>query len=1469
MKFSYPQSVRWCLDILNVVDDAVILTNISSRIEFLNPAAERLTGWISDDAQGKKIDEVVLLLHHNIRNITGEYLEKVFSGEGTRTLDMDTIFIKGDGLERNISGKILPVIDDEGNIAGAVIILHDSLLVAGPSEINHAAKHLSYTRKEELLQISKIDQQSTELTLHSLFNAIPESLFLMNRQGILLEVNEFFAARFGRSSEECCGLNVYDLLTPDITEHRRKKVEEVLQTGKQVAFENEMDGKWLLHTICPVESSNGEVERMVVFSMDITMLKHSMDNLKAAQYCLDADNKALSKLYEISALFLREGNIEEVFEKVIEAALAISGAEMGNIRLVDPKTGQLKLVSQQGYHHWRLKYHDTNGDENGLSNKQIMFEDKAQDFPVVDENELAEQVAAGIWAVQSTSLRSRNGELLGILATYFHSSSKLENRVLTLLDLLASQTADIIERAEKEDALRQSEEHRRLSQKAAECGSWAWDFQTHLHIWSAELWALYGIDPEGQVPSYELWRSTLHPDDLERVEKLVQESAYTGGELHAEWRVCNHQGNERWLMVRGSTISNAQGKPAKMVGIVIDVTKRKQMDKLLAESNERHQFLFNNILNGVAYCRIIFEDGRPADFIFEEVNARFEILTGLNGLVGKKASEAIPGICESNPELIENFGQVVLSGIADRFEISIDPLHLWLDITAYYTKNGCFAAVFDDITERKLTEKALIESERKFRSITEQMSEMVFIVNANGSLTYVSHAVEKIFGYKPHEVIGHAFNEYLAEEEIPRALAIFHETLQDHLADNIHEFKLRKKDFSFLYAEIHIHYYQDQDSFGMVGLIRDITERKYNEELRIQYEHELLESRQFLQNIYDTVNHSIFVVDVLPDGSYRYKGINQLHETLTGIRNEDISGKTPEELLDPAVASAVVRHYDTCIGDGRSIQYEECLPFKGKMTWWTTLLSPVRNESGRIYRIIGTSTNITDRKLAEEKLKKLSVAVQQSPAVVVITDPLGNIEYINPTFTQHTGYSVAEVIGKNPRILQSGLMAKEVYEELWQTILSGEVWHGEFYNRKKNGELYWEVAVISAIVNNEGAITNFVAVKEDITEKKKLWIELVAAKEKAEESDRLKTAFLANISHEIRTPMNGILGFSELLKDPHLSGAEQAEYIDLIHQSGQRMLTLINDIIDISRIEAGETMLQITETPVNQLLQELHAFFKPQAVQNGLGLSCIAGLSDQESIIVTDSSKLTQILTNLIQNALKFTLEGSIAFGYTAKEHMLEFYVTDTGIGIPPEMNESIFERFRQVDSSITRHHEGSGLGLSISKAYVALLGGTIRVESVPGKGSSFLFTLPYTAPGSLKKPDQYPESQEAIGLPRNLTMLIAEDDEVSALLLQKSLNGENLIIHQARNGREAVRQVEKHPEINIVLMDINMPVMNGLEATRAIKRLQPELPVIAQTAFTAVADKEKAKEAGCAGFITKPINRMELLELIKKLLKR
>ena len=385
--------------------------------------------------------------------------------------------------------------------------------------------------------------------------------------------------------------------------------------------------------------------------------------------------------------------------------------------------------------------------------------------------------------------------------------------------------------------------------------------------------------------------------------------------------------------------------------------------------------------------------------------------------------------------------------------------------------------------------------------------------------------------------------------------------------------------------------------------------------------------------------------------------------------------------------------------------------------------------------------------------------------------------------------------------------------------------------------------------------------------------ELQRAKERAEESDRLKSAFLANMSHEIRTPMNGILGFSELLKNPELTGDEHQEYLCIIEKSGERMLNIINNIVDISKIESGLMKLDIGKSNINEQIEYIYTFFKPELEAKGIGFSFISSLPVSESIIYTDNEKVHAVLINLVKNAVKCTERGTIEFGYLKKGNFLEFYVKDSGIGIPKGRQDAIFERFIKADVTDKMARQGAGLGLSISKAYIEMLGGQIWVESEVGIGSTFYFTLPYDTRdeeivNQKDMRDNNAERDPAAEVP-GLKILIAEDDETSGLLLGIGVKKISKEILKARTGVEAVKIYRDNPDIDLILMDIQMPELNGYEATRQIRQINKDVVIIAQTAYGLSGDREKAIEAGCNDYMAKPIKNDELRSLIQKYFKK
>jgi PAS domain S-box-containing protein len=523
-------------------------------------------------------------------------------------------------------------------------------------------------------------------------------------------------------------------------------------------------------------------------------------------------------------------------------------------------------------------------------------------------------------------------------------------------------------------------------------------------------------------------------------------------------------------------------------------------------------------------------------------------------------------------------------------------------------------------------------------------------------------------------------------------------------------------------------------------------------------------------------------------------------------------------------------------------------------------------------------------KKASETLRKKEeqyrILVEGMNEGLMLTDNNDNILFVNQQTCDITGFSAEELIGEKCAQVLFNPQNREIITEknkLWQKGIKDTY---EVELTRKTHEKVWIRCSGSPVYDEEGQVTGSISVFEDINERKKAEVErnkltqlLITAKEKAEESDRLKSAFLANISHEIRTPMNGILGFAELLKTPELTSDAQKRYIHIIEQSGTRMLNIINDIIDISKIESGQMNINLNATHINQLLRDLLAFFTPEAQRKRLSLSLSAALPDGEKcILLTDHTKLAQILSNLIKNAIKFTKEGSVNFGYeiakspaNRNEGLVEltFYIEDTGVGIPSDQVDLMFERFRQGSFLLTRNYEGAGLGLSISKAFVEMLGGKIWVDSKPGKGSRFSFTLPYTVP---KINDQaQPDHQGQEENQQSICILIADDDENNLMYLGAVLEEETCKLYESCNGKEAIALVKKHPEIDLVLMDLKMPEVDGFEATRQIKKIRPALPVIAQTAYAFPEDQEKARNAGCDEYLSKPIKKQALFEIINK----
>lgn len=513
--------------------------------------------------------------------------------------------------------------------------------------------------------------------------------------------------------------------------------------------------------------------------------------------------------------------------------------------------------------------------------------------------------------------------------------------------------------------------------------------------------------------------------------------------------------------------------------------------------------------------------------------------------------------------------------------------------------------------------------------------------------------------------------------------------------------------------------------------------------------------------------------------------------------------------------------------------------------------------------------DITDRKEAEEELKKLSIAVEQSPASVVITDTLGTIEYVNPAFTSVTGYTYEEAVGQNPRLLKSDQHPPEFYEDLWTTICKKEIWHGEMVNKKKDGSLFWENVSISPILNRSGDISRFLAVKNDISDKKEAEEELEKAKEKAEAATRAKSDFLANMSHEIRTPINAIIGMSHLALKTALT-SKQFDYITKIDHSGKSLLGIINDILDFSKIEAGKLDVEIIDFNLNDVMHNLSNMISVKTQDKDLEL--IFNIHpDTPTQLKGDSLRLGQILLNLTNNAVKFTEDGEILITVQPVEveenkALLKFSVQDTGIGLSESQQRILFQSFQQADTSTSRKFGGTGLGLAISKNLAEIMGGEIGVISEIGKGSTFFFTARF---GRHEK-----NLKKAFVLPEFLTrlnVLVVDDNHTFCLTMKRYLEEFGFSVETINSGIKAIQKIkdtiyDDEKRFDLMFIDWQMPELNGIETFRQIHNqfnleLIPKIILI--TGFGREDIMKQAIEIPLDGFLLKPVTQSLLFDAI------
>ncbi len=929
------------------------------------------------------------------------------------------------------------------------------------------------------------------------------------------------------------------------------------------------------------------------------------------------------------------------------------------------------------------------------------------------------------------------------------------------------------------------------------------------------------------------------------------------------------------------------------------------MNTALAESELNYRSIFDNSTEAIYIMDVngVFIDVNPAatrmyGYKREEiVGSTPEKLSAPDINDMNKTMDLLLKAFKGEPQRFEWWGR--------RKNGDIFPKEIVLNCGKYFGRKVLYAMA-RDITENFQVIEALRESEDKYKSLSDHLPVGIYRTKTDGRLIYTNAALVKMLNYESADELLSMSVYDLYDNPSDRKKQFKASLKTSGVIQS--EFKLRKKSGELIWVKDNSRLLFDKQGVPLYfdGILEDITEAK-------RAESAIKESEANLKAIIENSLESIWSIN----RNYEIQYVNELFaeqfKKTFGIQLT--RGTNILESLPLSLRKLWKERYDRAFKNEHFV-FEDLIDTGSGPVYIEVAMTPIVVDR----KVVGASfygKNVTDKKLAQMQLEYMS---NLRKLLIDLSSSFINLPFIEiePAIKQSLA-NVGEFVGadrayvfdydiKSNTVSNTYEWCKEGIESMINNLqhipfdefhdwsvsqLRGEIIQIDDVSELQDDDLrkFLEMQYIISMLNiplihenNYLGFIGFDCVKEKhifndyekqllqvytqtlVNVKNRIEKEqyLIDAKEKAEESARLKSAFLANMSHEIRTPMNGILGFLGLLKEADLTEENKLAYIDIVTKSGNRLLDTINDIIEISKIETGEMQVNISSVNIPELLAYHHGFFKQQTEQKGLIFNLSNNLPHGLISCMTDRIKLESIISNLLKNAIKFTSKGNIDLGCYLDGNNIVFYVKDTGIGIPADRVDVIFDRFVQADLSNSRPHEGSGLGLSIVKAYLKMLNGKIWVESEPGKGSLFSFSIPSCAATRIEnnvKVVDIHDVQES-----GKTILIAEDDYASYLYLERLLAGNDLKIIRTTDGEGTVKAVNENPGISLVIMDIKMPGITGLEATKKIRKFNKTIPIIAQTAYALDGDRDVIIGAGCNDYISKPVKPDELLKMINRL---
>lgn len=1413
----------------NSIEDMLIIISKDKKIEHANQRALDYIGKDLEDIIGKNCCQMMHGKKEPLEFCPLSQVEKTRSTEKIEYFD--------DIRQKYLSVKCSPVYDENNEIAKYIEVIRDSselkkiehTIIEKNNEIvrkNEEYQKINYDFSKQNEELMTILEELNEANAHAImleqkyqrvFNSIADGLLIFNFNGTILDANDTACRMYGYNLDEFIGINGSDIVRSDHQYLFKQFLHDVTEKGK--------------FTCKSIDIRKDGTE----FYTEI----------KGRLFPFKGQNQLLAIVSDITEKVIYERELEKI-NKIINRSpsVAFIWEALPNwpVDFVSDNVERLFGYSTEDYLSGKVHYED------------VIHPD---DLPRVtlEVQESSKNPDLDTFVHKPYRIITKNGEIKWIDdRTYIHR----ENDKIIHYEGILTDITDLID---SQIAQNESEERFRSLFDNSLSGIFYIDTDGNILEANQTIVKMLGSPSVEETKKINVFNfkpiiDIGYADDMK---KSIQEEITVFGEKKYE---------SKWgieLIIKYYFVPiKREGKVIGIMANLDDITELRKAEESLKYSESKYRLLFESSRDGLVQTDL---DGN-----FINCNHAFLDMLGysLDELQEMKFYDITPEEYHEweKEEIVEK--RLIKKGYSDRFEkeyIRKDGTRFPVQIQAYLMKydndnKPILWGVARDISQEMKYQNELRENARFLKSILDNIISTITKVDLNGIIDYASPSWYDTVGYKPEDVTGKNVFEFIHPDDHKSLKEAMQKAFYDELSGV--EYRFKHKSGKYLWCEARGNSISDAQGnlkgalFGAM-----ITDDRKKAELKLK------ESERKTKAILNSTMQSF----VLLDENRLVLAFNQAIKTITmQLFNRSIQeGDSMDLFILPRDLDEYKKDFAKS-WSGKSISKEKTYDIGDMEFSSLTHYNPVY-DGDEVVAVSMNAIDITERKKFEKALIK-----RDEHFTSLLSNPQGYFIYrlettgnpMAPKVT-HVSPSIKEILGIDESdiyIFQKWFMRihPEDLPELLRRNEEGAnppfVFDGTFRYNHPDGRMRWlNVRAKGIPLEKDKEKIHFSnGIVIDITEQKEIEQQLIIERRRAEESDRLKSAFLANMSHEIRTPMNSIVGFSKLIAEPDSSKEEINEYIRIINANSEQLLSIINDILDISKIESGIIAIQREDVDINRLYRDLLSSFKPKVYEKKIKLvNEIVNPIAQP--IISDYIKLRQILSNLIGNAIKFTHQGSVSFGHIIENNKIIFFVKDTGIGIQEDYQDMIFERFRQVEDSLSKNKGGTGLGLSISKKLVNVMGGKIWLESETGKGSEFYFSIPleFASVENIIEEEiikQYDWS--------NKNILLVEDDPNNTLLVEKILRRTKVKVIKLTNGKEAVDYLKVNSRsIDLVLMDIKMPVMDGFDALEKIRAFDTEIPIIAQTAYALAEDRVKASSSGFNDFLAKPFqeNMLDKIE--------